>query len=51
MKDGQMLSGPSRGANGELGSTNTTVSNFTFVFGCDPSAGVSADTKFVKLFI
>ena len=41
---------PSRGT-GDLGSTNTNVSNFTFVFGCDPAAGVAADTKFVKLFI
>ena len=35
----------------DLGITNAKISNFTFVFGCDPAAGVKADTKFVKLFI
>jgi hypothetical protein len=27
------------------------LSNFTFVFGCNPADGVKADNKFVKLFV
>jgi hypothetical protein len=29
----------------------SSISNFTFLFGCDPAAGVSADTKFVRDFV
>lgn len=31
--------------------TESSIANFTFLFGCDPATGVSADTKFVKDFI
>jgi hypothetical protein len=31
--------------------TSSTISNFTFLFGCDPASGVSADTKFVNDFV
>jgi hypothetical protein len=38
---------------GEVGRGNVAISkvsimNFTFVFGCDPAAGVKADTEFIK---
>lgn len=31
--------------------SNTKVSNYTFLFGCNPAEGVRADTNFVDLFI
>jgi hypothetical protein len=29
----------------------SSIANFTFLFGCDPANGVSADTKFVSDFV
>ena len=51
MKDGLEIERVLVRGGDDLGITNTNASNFTFVFGCDPAAGVAADTKFVKIFI
>jgi hypothetical protein len=46
-QDGQKID--SRSVDAKV--NDAKLSNFTMVFGCDPAAGVNADTQFVKLFI
>ena len=49
MKDGKKIRGSGGGK--DVGISNSKISNFTFIFGCDPAGGVLSDTKFVKLLI
>jgi hypothetical protein len=49
MKDVKKIRGSGGGK--DVGIANSKISNFTFIFGCDPAGGVFSDTKFVKLFI
>ena len=38
-------------ARGNVDVRSTKISNYTFLFGCNPAEGVAADTKFVEAFI